>query len=92
VARPGDLFDPTATLLSNGDVLLTGGFLEANLPYQVQAAAWLYDPATGIRAVGAMTTPRADHTATLLQDGSVLIAGGTPDYQTVLSSAEVFVR
>jgi hypothetical protein len=91
VAPPGELFNPTAALLSDGDVLLVGGILEADLPYQVQAAAWLYDPVTGIHAISSMTTPRIEHTATLLQDGSVLITGGTADYQTTLSSAELFV-
>jgi hypothetical protein len=57
----------TATLLSNGMVLVTGGF---NLGGGFLASAELYDPATGnFTATGTMTTGHAFHTATLLGDG-----------------------
>lgn len=70
----------TATLLPDGQVLLTGGtgIGGARLP-----AAELYDPvantftATDSMLVDpAVDTGRWLHTATLLQDGTVLIAGG----------------
>jgi|SRR5579872_1643096 len=55
----------TATLLSNGQVLITGCCLRAEL----------YDPATGtFTAAGNMTTPTPWATATLLPDGRVLLA------------------
>jgi hypothetical protein len=70
----------TATLLPNGEVLVTGGF-DQGLPRptrpQPEASAELYNPATGsFTPAGTMGIARAAHTATLLPNGKVLIAGG----------------
>jgi hypothetical protein len=66
----------TASLLSNGKVLIAGGY--ATLArWPVWASAEIFDPVEGtFTATGSMATPRAGHTATLLPDGRVLIAGG----------------
>ena len=65
----------TATSLSDGKVLVTGG--NDDMTCGGFANAEVYDPSTGaFQGVGHMTTPRDIHTATLLRDGTVLIAGG----------------
>jgi hypothetical protein len=66
----------TATLLPNGQVLVTG----------YSNTAELYDPATGVwTPTGSMATARSFYTATLLPNGQVLVAGGT-----WLASAELY--
>jgi hypothetical protein len=68
----------TATLLQDGRVLLVGGVGDCTATACTSVkSAELYDPKTGIFSpTGSMTTGRAGHTSTLLQDGRVLVAGG----------------
>ena len=55
------------------------------------ASAELYDPATGkFSATGSMTVGRATHTATLLADGRVLMAGGGNEGSPAGASAELY--
>ena len=94
----------SATLRSDGTILVAGGksvlprtsqvvFLEQSLD-----TAELLDPMSKVfMRTGSMETPRSGHTATLLQDGRVLVTGGADftvqsgtQFSTVLSSAELF--
>ena len=88
------VFGHTATLLPNGMVLLAGGFLNNFWGYGGSIAdngAELYDSATGVfSATANMTANRGDHTATLLANGKVLIAGGADQTGTGLASAELY--
>jgi WD40 repeat protein len=68
----------TATLLRDGRVLIAGGYWSDGHDWRVLSSAEMYDPASGkFAAVGSIGTPRDEHTATLLDDGRVLIVGGT---------------
>lgn len=85
----------TATLLPDGRVVIVGGdhgIRDASFV----ATAEIYDPATGqFKPAGGLITPRSQHTASLLQDGRVLIVGGVaadPErYLNMgLTSAEIY--
>jgi hypothetical protein len=68
--------DFTASLLTDGRVLVVGG-LNHNGGGVEWASAELYDPVSGTwTATGSMGEARYGHTATLLHDGRVLVAGG----------------
>jgi N-acetylneuraminic acid mutarotase len=67
----------TATLLPNGTVLVAGGITNADYGGVDLASAELYSPGSGTWTVtGAMANARNCHTATLLTNGTVLVAGG----------------
>ena len=84
----------TVTRLQDGRVLVVGGVNTPGADFSgstFYATAELYDPATEtFSPTGTLTTgPRALHTATLLPNGKVLIAGGW-NGSTSLSTAEVY--
>jgi galactose oxidase-like protein len=79
MTRPRD--SHSATLLSDGTVLIAGGE-SSNCDIQgcflgVVASAEVFDPSTGtFTPTGDMSARRAAHSATALNDGTVLVAGG----------------
>ncbi|MEP7039944.1 MAG: kelch repeat-containing protein [Chloroflexota bacterium] len=88
----------TATLLRNGRVLVAGG-MGPNSSYDFLASAEIFDPTTNTwAATGSMLEPRggrgigvlAGLTATLLDNGTVLVAGGEGPFYTPLASAEIY--
>src|SRR5437763_1460459 len=75
----------TATLLSNGKVLIAGG-----RPLAEGAVSELYDPDTeSWTTSGALNLGREFHTATLLNDGRVIVTGGQTANR-LLGSTEVY--
>lgn len=67
-------------VLDDGNVLFTGGGLQADEDpdtFMTLSACQIYDPATNQwSSVAPMLESHAEHTATLLADGSVLVVGG----------------
>jgi hypothetical protein len=91
-------FGHTATLLADGHVLVAGGILTNGYSgYIVSNTAELFDPMsqTFTAVPNTMSSMRDGHTATLLADGKVLLAGGevgagTFDTAGVTNTAELF--
>jgi hypothetical protein len=84
---------PSATPLLNGTVLLAGGTEnDGGIGLIDLNTSELYDPnAATFSLVGKMTIGRAAHTATRLNDGTVLITGGADTAGAeVFSSAEIY--
>jgi len=83
---------PTATLLPNGTVLVAAGHIGGGEGTYL-ASAEIYDPGPGTWSLtGSMSTPRSTPTATLLPEGTVLVAGGYfPAGGGYQSSAEIYV-
>ncbi len=76
----------TATLLSNGKVLIAGGYTGSYL-----SSAELYDPSIGLFTnTGSMGTTRGNHTATLLSNGKVLVVSGRQMPPVINSKADLF--
>jgi len=83
---------PAGVTLFGGNVLVSGGgSLSITSPAGYLASAEIYDPASNTwRSAGRMSVPRANHTATLLADGRVLVAGGLNSSGHGIAAAEVY--
>src|SRR5260221_3585926 len=80
----------TATALLDGRVLVAGGQSSTQDGGALDSAE-LYDPASGSgSAAGRMSSRRAGHTATLLADGRVLVAGGMDPHGLPNAGADLF--
>lgn len=83
----------TATLLGDGRVLVAGGGRPDREPRRALASAELFDPATGrFSAAGTMAQGRYKHGALRLDNGDILVVGGSDvrDYGGKLRSVERF--
>jgi N-acetylneuraminic acid mutarotase len=75
----------TASILTNGKVLVVGGYNDAYLN-----SAELYDPSTGIWTIAStMNIARECSTASILTTGTVLVTGGDRNV-TYLNKAELY--
>ena len=81
--------NPTVTLLGNGKVLVTGGTVTGTTSGSTNLAE-LYDPKlnTWTYTSKSMNVKRVGHTATLLDNGKVLVVGG--DAVGVTGTAELY--
>jgi hypothetical protein len=81
---------PTATRLHDGRVLVVGGMYMWQSPDESVESSELYDPTSNTWSVvpdDALSGARQDHSATLLPNGQVLIAGGMHDLAPIRSAS-----
>ena len=83
----------TATLLKDGKVLVTGGHKGRRSAIKIYSSSEIYDPSKGtFTATANLKIKRHKHDATLLEDGRVLVVGGSDerDSRGSYSSVEIF--
>ena len=81
----------SSTLLPDGKALIAGGFGGSGTESNPYRSTEIYDPRTGgFHPAGDMTIGRTGHTATLLKNGKLLIAGGWTGRYNVRRSAELY--
>ncbi len=82
----------TATRLTDGRVLFVGGSRFGGVGSDLGSAE-IYDPdSKTFSPTGSLTVPRQQHTATLLDDGRVLVTGGygSDPFVAGLATAEIY--
>ena len=81
----------TATLLKDGRVLIVGG-IRGGIEDGLVGRNLIYDPVSkSFSEAGDLQFDRTNHKAVLLQDGRVLIVGGTEaDLRTSVQTAEIY--
>ena len=77
-----------ATLLGNGDVLLEGGSDHEGSDGALASAEIFHADTLRFQPTGSLHHARISHTATLLNDGRVLIAGGRSE--GLVAGAELY--
>ena len=87
VRLPEDLHDHCWISLNNTHQLLTGGYT-AETGYHSTAAAYLYSEEDGFFKIEDMKTPRYYHGCSVINDNTVVVAGGRDYYNNGLSSTE----
>lgn len=81
----------TATLLPNGRVLIAGGFTTNATSTGSTNGSEIYYPDTDVfLRAGLMISSRSNHTASLLPDGNVFVAGGFGANDVISDTAEIF--
>ena len=81
----------SSTLLRDGRVLVAGGLVDDGRDGKASALAELYDPGTASwSATKPMHEARWGHTATLLPDGTVLVAGSYVNGDDPSASVELY--
>ncbi|MBS1799614.1 MAG: hypothetical protein JSS95_07280 [Acidobacteria bacterium] len=86
-------YNHTATLLDDGRVLIVGGESTDNLSTGTDQVAEveIYDPATGVFTnAGLLQVARGSHTATVLNNGRILLAGGERISGVATTATEIY--
>jgi hypothetical protein len=80
----------TATAMAGGSILVAGGNDGTSGGSAAMSAVAIYTSGSGWASAESMQTARFDHAAVRLQDGRILVVGGSNSSGTALSSAEIY--
>lgn len=81
----------TATLLNDGRVFIIGGVISSGGSNVITATTAFYDPSTDSWANGPnLNTARSGHRTVMLDNGSIMVTGGTIVGGTIITSVEIW--